>query len=838
MFEKLRDLGLRPKMAIQILAAAAVVMAAAILWVGINARQMALDEAHDKAFEVARRWGAVVQAEVQTAMDAARTIAQALEGMKGRGVPPRDMIDGILKNVLEQYPTFLAVWTCWEPNALDGKDFEFKNAIGHDATGRYIPYWNRLYGEVDVEALANYTVEGAGDYYQVPLKSGKEEVFDPVAYEVDGGKFLKTILAVPVRFEDQVVGVVGIDLPLKPFLEPIIKRVKFFDIGYGFMMANNGVMIAHPTKWANVGKTMEFFKFEKQAIDAVRQGKETSQYKVSTTTGKKAFYAFAPISIGLADKRWSLVTNIEENKITERARQIFTRSLLIGFGGLFILGAIVWFLVGGITQPILRMAGTIRQVARDRDLTLDVQVSSRDEIGVMGREFNNMMKAMRDSFTMVDDAAKHVNAQSADVAKRATANRDRAEDEEKQMGVILDTVGQMGETAGQVQNASKSQADAANESSRRVEQLMETMKKVDDASSEQIQEASVATERVAAMGETGAKVTATAQRQGEQVIQMTDAMRAIARSVEEMTRAADRATEQGRTVLEAAQEGQATVDATVNGMQAIKTSSEQISDIISVITEIAEQTNLLALNAAIEAARAGVHGKGFAVVADEVGKLAQRSSEAAKEITQLIKDSTNKVEEGTRLTDRSQEALRKIAKGGEINMLAIEEIARSADLLADSNKDVTALVDDLTSLAREIEGMAGQQGERRKEAQAALTALVQKSNAISEQVAQAAERATSVGNEMRGILDQSGKMQEMTELQAGRSQKLREITVASAQRAQQTAAGAGEVVGITLEMQRLAANLTRQVAQFKVQKGHSGSDAELNQPDYETNTEV
>ncbi len=836
MFDKLRDLGLRPKMAIQILAVAAVVLSVAILWVGINARQMALEEAQDKAFEVARRWGAVVQAEVQTAMDAARTIAQALEGMKGRGVPPRDMIDGILKNVLEQYPTFLAVWTCWEPNALDGKDFEFKNAIGHDESGRYIPYWHRLYGEVDVTALADYTTEGPGDYYIVPFASGQEVVFDPIPYEVDGEQFLKTILAVPVYFEEQVVGVVGIDIPLKPFLEPIIKKVKFFDVGYGFLMANNGVFVAHPTKWANVGKPMEFFKFEQQAIDAVRQGKETWQYKVSKTTGKKAFYAFAPISIGQSEKKWSLATNIEVPKITQRAEQIFQNSLLVGFVGLLVLGIIVWFLVGGITKPILRMAGTIRQVARDRDLTLDVPVASRDEIGVMGREFNNMMKAMRDSFTMVDDAAKHVNAQSADVAKRATANRDRAEDEEKQMGVILDTVGQMGETAGQVQASALGQADAANESARRVEQLVDTMRLVDEASSEQIQEASVATERVAAMGETGAKVTATAQRQGEQVVQMTEAMRAIARSVDEMTRAADRATEQGRTVLEAAQEGQHTVDATVTGMQAIKDSSAQISDIISVITDIAEQTNLLALNAAIEAARAGVHGKGFAVVADEVGKLAQRSSEAAKEITQLIKDSTNKVEEGTRLTDRSQDALRKIAKGGEINMLAIEEIGRSADMLAESNKDVAALVEDLNALAREIEGMAGQQGQRRQAAQTALTALVEKSNAISTQVATATKRATAVGDEMRGILEKSGNMQEMTEMQAGRSQKLRQITTASSERAKKTAAGAGEVVGITLEMQRLAANLTRQVAQFKVHRGRSGGDAELVDSAVETET--
>ena len=817
MWDRLRNLGLRPKMAVLILLVATVALFSSVAWIGFNARSVAEEEAQDKAFEVARRWGTVVQSEIQVAIDAARTLAQSLEGMKNRGVPPRDMADGIMKNMLEQYPNFLAVWTCWEPNALDDKDFQFTNAVGHDSTGRYVPYWNRVGGTVDVEPLQNYETPGENNFYLATMESDKEVVFDPVPIELEGEETWKLVLAVPVKYEGKNVGVVGIDIPVRA-LEPIIKRVKLFDVGYGFLMANNGMFIAHPTKWANVGKPMEFFKFKPESIRAVKDGIETSEFKVSKTTGKKTFYAFSPISIGNADKKWSLATNIPIDVVTAKARSILRQAIYIGILAVVILGIVVWFVVGGITQPILNMASIIRRVARDRDLTLDVPVSSRDELGVMGREFNNMMKALRDSFSMVDDAAKHVNTQSADVARRATANRDRAEDEEKQMGIILDTVSQMGETAGQVQNASASQADTANSATERVEMLAAGMKLVDEASGEQIQEASVATERVAAMGETGAKVTATAQKQSEQVIQMTEAMSTIAKSVEEVAQAATRATEQGRTVLEAATEGQQTVDATVGGMQAIKDSSEQIAEITSVITDIAEQTNLLALNAAIEAARAGVHGKGFAVVADEVGKLAQRSSEAAKEITQLIKDSTNKVEEGTRLTDRSQEALRKIAQGGEINMLAIEEIGRAADLLADNSRQVNTMVGDLNTLAQEIAGMAGQQGERREAAQKALTALVEKANSISDRVAKATEEANLVGDEMRRIVGQSDETKKMTDTQAERSKRLREITTASAERAKKTAAGAGEVVGITLEMQRLAANLTRQVTQFKISK--------------------
>jgi methyl-accepting chemotaxis protein len=819
MWDRLRNLGLRPKIAASICLVAFVVLLSTVAYVGFKARRLTLVEAQDKAVQVAHRWAAVVQSEMQVAMDCNRSLAQAMEGMKNRGVPPRDMMDGMLKNILEQYPQFLAVWTCWEPNAVDGKDMQFVNAIGHDATGRYIPYWNRLSGEIDVQPLTDYDVPGRGDYYLETLRSNQEQVFDPIPFEMGGKQLLKTILAVPIRYEGRPVGVVGIDLPLSA-LQPIIDKVKLFDKGYGFMMANNGVFVAHP-KPENVGRTMESFNFAPESLQAVKSGQEATEFKVSQNTGKKTFYAFSPINIGFSEKKWSLATNVPQNEITRPASRIFWLSIGIAIVAIAILGAAVWFVVGTISGPILNMATTIRQVARDRDLSIDVPVISRDELGVMARELNNMMKALRDSFAMVDDAAGHVHAQSGDVAKRATANRDRAENEEKQMSVILETVGDMGETAGQVQAASSMQADRANDAFTRVTELIENMKAADTSSAEQIKEAAVATERVAAMGETGTKVTATAQRQSEQVIQMTQSLKTIAKSVEEVALAASRATDQGRTVLEAAGEGQQTVDATVSGMKAIKDSSEQIAEIIGVITDIAEQTNLLALNAAIEAARAGVHGRGFAVVADEVGKLAQRSSEAAKEITQLIKDSTNKVEEGTRLTDRSQDALRKIAKGGEFNMLAIEEIGRAADLLADNSRQVGTLVEDLNKLAQDIASMAGQQGERRQAAQNALTALVEKANAISKQVANATDQANRVGGEMRNIVQQSDEVRQMTETQAGRSEKLREITSESAIRAKQTAAGAGEVVSITMEMQRLAANLTRQVAQFKVKQSHA-----------------
>ncbi|MBI5063835.1 MAG: hypothetical protein HZB87_10355, partial [Desulfatitalea sp.] len=124
------------------------------------------------------------------------------------------------------------------------------------------------------------------------------------------------------------------------------------------------------------------------------------------------------------------------------------------------------------------------------------------------------------------------------------------------------------------------------------------------------------------------------------------------------------------------------------------------------------------------------------------------------------------------MTDRSQDVLHKIAQGGEINMRAIQEIGRASEMLADNTTEVNKLVGDLSRLAQEIVGMAGQQGQRREAAQRALTALVEKANNISMQVAKASNQAGKVGEEMRGIVERTDSIKEMTDSQAGRAQRL------------------------------------------------------------------
>ncbi len=199
---------------------------------------------------------------------------------------------------------------------------------------------------------------------------------------------------------------------------------------------------------------------------------------------------------------------------------------------------------------------------------------------------------------------------------------------------------------------------------------------------------------------------------------------------ESVKSASDGAGEADRVVRDAREKAEASglvvVDA-VNAMSEIEKSSLQISQIIGVIDDIAFQTNLLALNAGVEAARAGEAGRGFAVVASEVRALAQRSSEAAKEIKQLISTSSRFVENGVDLVGQAGEALKTI-------VTSVTEISSLVSEIASSSKEQATGLTEINSGVTMLDQVTQQNAAMVEESTAASHSLRQEAEGLTELV--------------------------------------------------------------------------------------------------------
>lgn len=187
----------------------------------------------------------------------AERIANSFAEMLELGVRNREIYSAILRSTLEGNADFVGVWTVWEPNALDGLDSKYRNAPGHDTSGRMVNFWQRRDNSIQLDPVTGYDEGDGPDWYRVPQQTQRMHVSEPYIYPVAGVECLIMSQVAPIVHDGKGVGVAGIDISIELWAEGALtgKNLSRSDIiddtlAHGCVLLDESESVVHCTSRA------------------------------------------------------------------------------------------------------------------------------------------------------------------------------------------------------------------------------------------------------------------------------------------------------------------------------------------------------------------------------------------------------------------------------------------------------------------------------------------------------------------------------------------------------------------------------------------------------------
>ncbi|MBW9171662.1 methyl-accepting chemotaxis protein [Clostridium estertheticum] len=577
---------------------------------------------------------AILESKVK--LTSAQTLVEVNRGITNYLVGIQGYVDMLAANIdlksLQQHPEF-------KPYALGA--LQSVKDSRKDLINVYFASSNKNMLEYPFHKLSKgYDPTTRPWYTEAVANKGKVIFTEP--YRGASNGLMMFSIAKAVEQNGQVIGVVSTDINLTSMANSL-SSIKIGNNGYASVISPQGVMIANPDKTLLGGNEVKSLSYWNN-VKVNKEGVENLIYK-----GINNYCVYTTNAL----TGWKIIAYMPTTELLNDTNVLKNITLLI----ILILGIIAIFVSMILSKSITAKLDKLEHIfskASEGDLSVHVDIKSKDEFGELGNHFNIMITNISNLIKKVKDTADTISTSSEEINKMSS------------------------------------------ETAVAVEEVSLTIDQVANGSSDQAQDIATGADSVRKLGNS------------------IDNIKTLAIKIDTVSKKTNDLSENGLNVvnmlIEKTEEANASAQKVTVVIEEMNTVSENIGAITETINSIASQTNLLALNAAIEAARAGEAGKGFSVVADEIRKLAEQSAASTKQIQELIlkvkeksvqavltmEASKDVVEKQTNAVIETKSIFNKISESISNLKVGADEISSS---IAETNIQKDDIVDKMQSIA-------------------------------------------------------------------------------------------------------------------------------------------
>lgn len=387
----------------------------------VLSRQRSIEDSTREASAIAEARASLIKNQLDMPYVVARTLALSLSAVKDPGIPvslSREEVNGMLRKVLIENPTFLGTYTLWEPNAFDGVDYQYIRAVAHDESGRLIPYWVRGDdGIIHTEALTQYEVPGIGDWYLSPRATKQDAIIAPIFRQIQGQDVVIASYVIPIIQNDTFYGIAGVDAPIG-FVQEMVDNIDLYDgTANAVLFTNTGTLVAvrQQPELTNEAASLIYEDFDEI------QPQLSSPFTRLTPDGKY-LQIFSPIYLHESENgtHWVMGLIIPFEKITASATSAAIRQATLSIVFIILALLFLWFFAGQIVRPMQVLTKAAQSLSQGNwNTTADVH--SNDEAEVLADAFNSMTSQLQNLFGTLEQRVSDRTKDLATVAEISTA---------------------------------------------------------------------------------------------------------------------------------------------------------------------------------------------------------------------------------------------------------------------------------------------------------------------------------------------------------------------------------------------------------------------------------